>query len=99
MTHASITRCSQPLVGAGKKNADDEAYLSNIYKANNAKKMYIMDARPKINAVANMVSTVGVCVFIYTVEPLLKDPLAKGRCIKYLSTGDSTLVTKIQFLM
>ncbi len=34
-----------------------------------------------------------------TVEPLLKDPLAKGHCIKYLSTGDSTLVTKIQFLI
>ncbi len=34
-----------------------------------------------------------------TVEPLLKDPLAKGHYIKYLSTGDSTLVTKIQFLM
>ncbi len=25
-----------------------------------------------------------------TVEPLLKDPLTKGHCIKYLSTGDST---------
>ncbi len=34
-----------------------------------------------------------------TVEPILKDPLAKGRCIKYVSTRDSTLVTKIQFLM
>ncbi len=38
-------------------------------------------------------------VRVYTVEPLLKDPIAKGRCNKYLSTGDSTLVTKIQFLM
>ncbi len=26
------------------------------------------------------------------VEPPLKDPHAKGRCIKYFSTGDRTLV-------
>ncbi|XP_064390000.1 myotubularin-related protein 2-like [Halichondria panicea] len=58
VTHASITRCSQPLVGAAtKRSTEDETYFDTIYKANNAKKLYIMDARPKINAVANL--TVG----------------------------------------
>ena len=57
VTHASITRCSQPLVGAAtKRSTEDETYFDTIYKANNAKKLYIMDARPKINAVANLVS-------------------------------------------
>ncbi len=27
-----------------------------------------------------------IVLYVGTVEPLLKDPLAKGRCIKYLST-------------
>lgn len=57
VTHATITRCSQPLVGAppAKRSRDDENYVSILLKANkNSKKLYIMDARPKINAVANL---------------------------------------------
>lgn len=55
VTHASITRCSQPLIGPqGKKCQEDEALFEAILKTNNAKKLYIMDARPKINAVANV---------------------------------------------
>ncbi|CAI8029271.1 Myotubularin-related protein 2 [Geodia barretti] len=56
VTHASITRSSQPLVGASRKRSkEDEDYLSAILKANKyGKKLYVMDARPKINAYANI---------------------------------------------
>ena len=58
VTHASITRSSQPLVGPSKKRSkEDEAYIQAIHKANKySKKIFIMDARPRINAVANIVS-------------------------------------------
>ena len=39
-----------------KRSKDDESYISAIHKANKySKKLYIMDARPKINALANVV--------------------------------------------
>ena len=58
MTHASITRCSQPLVGTmTKRSKEDEQYIQEILKANSkSNKLYIMDARPKMNAIANVVS-------------------------------------------
>ena len=61
VTHASITRSSQPLVGAGRKRSkEDEEYLAAILKANkHSKKLFVMDARPKINAYANIVSMGG----------------------------------------
>ncbi|RWS24072.1 myotubularin-related protein 2-like protein, partial [Leptotrombidium deliense] len=54
-TQASITRCSQPLVGvSGKRSRDDERYIQTIMDANaQSHKIYIMDARPNTNAVAN----------------------------------------------
>ena len=60
VTHASITRSSQPLVGPSKKRSkEDEAYIQAIHKANKySKKIFIMDARPRINAVANIVSQI-----------------------------------------
>ena len=40
-----------------KRNREDEAYINAILKANKySKKLFIFDARPKINAVANIVS-------------------------------------------
>ncbi|XP_065667293.1 myotubularin-related protein 2 isoform X3 [Hydra vulgaris] len=57
--NASITRCSQPNVGVGvggggRRNKDDEKYIQAILEANlQCHKLFIMDARPKINAVAN----------------------------------------------
>eukprot|EP00794_Sanderia_malayensis_P006847 gene6847-7616_t len=54
--NASITRCSQPnnSVAGIKRNKDDEKYIQAILHANPQwHKLYIMDARPKINAVAN----------------------------------------------
>lgn len=52
---ATITRCSQPLVGvSGKRSAEDESYLTLIMEANaQSDKLSIMDARPSSNAIAN----------------------------------------------
>ncbi|XP_060594323.1 myotubularin-related protein 2-like [Ruditapes philippinarum] len=54
-SQATITRSSQPLIGvAGKRNKDDEMYVQMIMDANaHSNKLYIMDARPSMNAVAN----------------------------------------------
>ncbi|KAI0219617.1 Myotubularin-related protein 2 [Lamellibrachia satsuma] len=56
-SQATITRSSQPLVGvAGKRSKDDERYIQMIMDANaQSHKLYIMDARPSVNAVANKV--------------------------------------------
>ena len=48
---------------AGKRNKDDEHYIQMIMEANaQSHKLYIMDARPSVNAVANKVVYVFVCV-------------------------------------
>ncbi|PIK60521.1 putative myotubularin-related protein 2 isoform X1 [Apostichopus japonicus] len=55
ISQASITRCSQPLVGMGsKRSKEDEKYLQYIMDANaESHKIVIMDARPSVNATAN----------------------------------------------
>lgn len=54
---AALLRSSQPLVGLTlKKNEHDEAYLNTFYKLNSNNsldKLFIVDARPHVNAVAN----------------------------------------------
>jgi len=52
---ASICRCSQPMVGmVGKRNSQDESLLQHILDANaQSHRIYIYDARPKVNAEAN----------------------------------------------
>uniref|UniRef100_A0A4W3J848 Phosphatidylinositol-3,5-bisphosphate 3-phosphatase MTMR2 n=1 Tax=Callorhinchus milii TaxID=7868 RepID=A0A4W3J848_CALMI len=54
-SQATITRCSQPLVGmSGKRSKDDEKYLQAIMDSNaQSYKIFIFDARPSVNAVAN----------------------------------------------
>ncbi|KAI2810539.1 Myotubularin- protein 2 [Blomia tropicalis] len=54
-TQASITRCSQPLTGlSGHRSVDDEKYIETIMDANaQSHKIFIMDARPQTNALAN----------------------------------------------
>lgn len=54
-SQASLTRCAQPLVGvSGKRSREDERYVQMIMDANaQSHKIYIMDARPSANAVAN----------------------------------------------
>jgi len=65
-SQATITRSSQPLVGvSGRKSKDDERYVQMIMEANaQAHKLYIMDARPQVNALANKVS---LLVFISSI--------------------------------
>jgi myotubularin-related protein 6/7/8 len=51
---ASICRCSQPLAGFSARCLEDEKLLDCILKTNkNASYMYVVDTRPKINAMAN----------------------------------------------
>jgi hypothetical protein len=52
---ATISRCSQPAVGVGRKRSkEDELLLAEIGGANtNTNRLPIFDARPKANAVAN----------------------------------------------
>ncbi|XP_075448576.1 phosphatidylinositol-3,5-bisphosphate 3-phosphatase MTMR2 isoform X2 [Ascaphus truei] len=54
-SQAAITRCSQPMVGVnGKRSKDDEKYLQSIMDANaQSHKVFIFDARPSVNAIAN----------------------------------------------
>lgn len=53
--NATITRSSQPSVGlSGRRSDKDEELLQCIAKANpNGNVLYLLDARPKANAVAN----------------------------------------------
>eukprot|EP01102_Stenamoeba_stenopodia_P022521 TRINITY_DN9422_c0_g1_i1.p1 TRINITY_DN9422_c0_g1~~TRINITY_DN9422_c0_g1_i1.p1 ORF type:complete len:971 (-),score=166.80 TRINITY_DN9422_c0_g1_i1:150-3062(-) len=53
---ATITRCSQPMVGiSGARSYPDEKLVECILKANtcNNSRLYLFDARPKTNAIAN----------------------------------------------
>ncbi|XP_038617656.1 myotubularin-related protein 6 isoform X2 [Tachyglossus aculeatus] len=51
---AAICRCSQPLSGFSARCLEDEHMLQAISKANPVNRyMYVMDTRPKLNAIAN----------------------------------------------
>ncbi|CAH1174176.1 unnamed protein product [Phaedon cochleariae] len=51
---ASISRCSQPLSGFSARCLEDEKMLTHVLRTNpNATFMYVVDTRPKINAMAN----------------------------------------------
>ncbi|KAK7807704.1 hypothetical protein U0070_010919 [Myodes glareolus] len=54
-SQATVTRCSQPMVGvSGKRSREDEKYLQAIMDSNaQSHKIFIFDARPSVNAVAN----------------------------------------------
>lgn len=56
-SQATITRSSQPMVGvSGKRSKEDEKYLQAIMDSNaQSHKIFIFDARPSVNAVANKV--------------------------------------------
>uniref|UniRef100_A0A8C5PN40 Myotubularin related protein 8 n=1 Tax=Leptobrachium leishanense TaxID=445787 RepID=A0A8C5PN40_9ANUR len=52
--HAAICRCSQPLSGLSGRSEDDEKMLEIISMANPSSPfMYVVDTRPKLNAMAN----------------------------------------------
>ncbi|XP_039770850.1 myotubularin-related protein 6 isoform X4 [Ornithorhynchus anatinus] len=51
---AAICRCSQPLSGFSARCLEDEHMLQAISKANPVNRyVYVMDTRPKLNAIAN----------------------------------------------
>ncbi|XP_078741428.1 LOW QUALITY PROTEIN: phosphatidylinositol-3,5-bisphosphate 3-phosphatase MTMR2-like, partial [Lampetra fluviatilis] len=54
-SQATVTRCSQPLVGvSGRRCKDDERFLQLVMDANaQSHKIIIYDARPSNNAIAN----------------------------------------------
>ncbi|CAF4628725.1 unnamed protein product [Rotaria sp. Silwood1] len=54
-TYVTITRSSQPLTGLNRKCQDDIDYLHEIANTNvnQGSKLFILDARPKVNALAN----------------------------------------------
>jgi myotubularin-related protein 6/7/8 len=53
-TMAALCRCSQPLSGVGKRSSEDETLLEAIaYACPNKGYMYVVDTRPRINAMAN----------------------------------------------
>ncbi|KAN0021669.1 hypothetical protein ACTFIU_003813 [Dictyostelium citrinum] len=60
-SNSVITRCSQPVIGVTKKRSlDDEKLIESILLANpQSEKVYIMDARPQLNAVANQMMGLG----------------------------------------
>ena len=54
-SQATVTRCSQPMVGvSGKRSKEDEKYLQAIMDSNaQSHKIFIFDAWPSVSAVAN----------------------------------------------
>ncbi|XP_075707770.1 phosphatidylinositol-3,5-bisphosphate 3-phosphatase MTMR6 isoform X2 [Rhinoderma darwinii] len=53
-TQVTICRCSQPLSGFSARCLEDEHMLQSVSKANPVwRTMYVMDTRPKLNAMAN----------------------------------------------
>ncbi|XP_054430196.1 myotubularin-related protein 8 [Pteronotus mesoamericanus] len=58
--NASICRCSQPLCGFYTRSQDDERLLEAIGQTNPGSRfMYIIDTRPKLNAMANRIAGKG----------------------------------------
>ncbi|XP_066920210.1 myotubularin-related protein 2-like [Clytia hemisphaerica] len=108
--NASITRCSQPNVGVGgvRRNKDDEKYISAILEANlQCHKLFIMDARPKINAVANQAKGGGYediekyqnteLVFLDIANiHVMRDSLRKLKDMVYPSVDDAHFLSNLE---
>lgn len=57
---ATITRCSQPQVGITKnRSPEDELLIQAIRDATPSKLLYVVDARPRFNAIANQAKGAG----------------------------------------
>ncbi|XP_023349401.1 myotubularin-related protein 6 [Eurytemora carolleeae] len=53
-TSAALLRCAQPLSGIKGRSSEDEQFINCILESNTASKfLYIVDTRPKINAMYN----------------------------------------------
>jgi len=99
--HATITRSSQPSVGlSGRRSDKDEELLQCIAKANpNGNVLYLLDARPKANAVANQV---GMPHKQHLRRPLISRELHNSSQQQAVGAGyentDNYKNVKIQFL-
>ncbi|XP_076117049.1 phosphatidylinositol-3,5-bisphosphate 3-phosphatase MTMR2-like [Mytilus galloprovincialis] len=108
-SQATITRSSQPLVGvANRRNKDDEAYIQMIMDANaQSHKLYIMDARPSVNALANMAKGGGyereesyqnaeiLFLDIHNIH-VMKDSLRKLRDVVFPTIDDAHWLSNIE---
>jgi len=53
-TGAALLRCSQPLSGINGRSPEDEEYINCVLNSNpGSEYLYIVDTRPKINAMYN----------------------------------------------
>lgn len=98
-SQATITRCAQPLVGVGgKRSREDERYVQLIMDANaQSHKLFIMDARPMPNAIANKAKGGGyesedayqnaelVFLDIHNIH-VMRESLRKLKGIKFVAT-------------
>ncbi|KAK3099992.1 hypothetical protein FSP39_013159 [Pinctada imbricata] len=108
-SQATITRSGQPLVGvANRRNKDDEKYIQLIMDANaQSHKLYIMDARPSVNALANMAKGGGyereesyqnaeiVFLDIHNIH-VMKDSLRKLREVVFPTIDDAKWLSSIE---
>ncbi|OWF52926.1 myotubularin-related protein 2-like [Mizuhopecten yessoensis] len=108
-SQATISRSGQPLVGVvNKRNKDDERYIQMIMDANaQSHKLYIMDARPSVNAQANKAKGGGyereenyqnaevVFLDIHNIH-VMKDSLRKLRDVVFPTIDDAHWLTNIE---
>ncbi|XP_074651370.1 phosphatidylinositol-3,5-bisphosphate 3-phosphatase MTMR2-like [Tubulanus polymorphus] len=108
-SQATITRSAQPLVGvAGKRSKDDERYIQMIMDANaQSHKLYILDARPSVNAVANKAKGGGyenedsysnvelVFLDIHNIH-VMRESLRKLKDVVYPNIDDAHWLTSIE---
>ncbi|XP_022328007.2 phosphatidylinositol-3,5-bisphosphate 3-phosphatase MTMR2-like [Crassostrea virginica] len=109
-SQATITRSAQPLVGGAplRRNRQDEHYIQTIMDANaQSHKLYIMDARPLVNALANMAKGGGyereewytnaeiAFLDIHNIH-VMKDSLRKLREVVFPTIDDSKWLSNIE---
>ncbi|XP_053313863.1 myotubularin-related protein 2 [Spea bombifrons] len=108
-SQAAIVRCSQPMAGVnGKRCKEDEKYLQSIMDANaQSHKIFIFDARPSVNAVANKAKSGGfesedayqnaelVFLDIHNIH-VMRESLRKLKEIAYPSIQESNWLSNLE---
>ncbi|XP_053187259.1 myotubularin-related protein 2 [Scomber japonicus] len=108
-SQATVTRCSQPMVGVnGKRSKEDEKYLQAIMDANaQSHKLFIFDARPSVNAAANKMKGGGyesedayqnaelVFLDIHNIH-VMRESLRKLKDVVYPNIADSHWLSNLE---
>ncbi|KAF7666574.1 hypothetical protein LDENG_00101120 [Lucifuga dentata] len=108
-SQATVTRCSQPMVGVnGKRSKEDEKYLQTIMDANaQSHKLFIFDARPSVNAAANKMKGGGfesedayqnaelVFLDIHNIH-VMRESLRKLKDVVYPNIADSHWLSNLE---